>query len=243
LTNEKRQQLMTTILCVDDDPYQTDLLRYGLARAGFAVASAPTGRAGLHQARAEPIDLVILDLDLPDMDGFQVLAALRTSTPLPVILLTARVRDADAIAGLEQGAADYVTTPFSMQVLLARVSAVLRRAPPRPTQVMDSAPAQAPASVVAGALLDTGANELRAPDGTRVHLTPTQSHILQLLLAHKGQALSGAHILGRLGGDTPDRDVNVIKTHVHHLRAKIARLPGRPQPIRTLPDGGYLFRP
>ena len=234
---------MTTILCVDDDPYQTDLLRYGLARAGFAVASAPTGRAGLHHARAAPIDLVILDLDLPDMDGFQVLAALRTPTPLPVILLTARVRDADVIAGLEQGAADYVTTPCSMPVLVARVTAVLRRAPVHTTQAVDSAHAQAPASALAGALLDTGTNELRAPDGTRVHLTPTQSRILQLLLAHKGQPLSAAHIMSRLGHDTPDRDVNVIKTHVHHLRAKIARLPGRPHPISTLPDGGYLFRP
>jgi len=163
--------------------------------------------------------------------------------PLPVILLTARAHDKDVIAGLEQGAADYVTTPCSMQVLLARISAVLRRIPARTTQSVESAPAQAPASAVAGALLDTDTNELRAPDGTRVRLTPTQSRILQLLLAHKGQALSGAHILGRLGGDTPDRDVNVIKTHVHHLRAKIARLPGRPQPIRTLANGGYLFRP
>jgi len=228
---------------VDDDPYQTDLLRYGLARAGFAVARAPTGRAGLHQARAAPIDLVILALDLPDMDGFQLLAALRARAPLPVILLTARARDEDVIAGLEQGAADYVTTPYSMQVLLARVSAVLRRAPACPTPAMDSAPAQASASAVAGALLDTTTNELRAPNGTRVRLTPTQCRILQLLLTHKGQALSGAYILGRLGGDTPDRDVNVIKTHVHHLRAKIARLPGRPQPIRTLANGGYLLRP
>ncbi len=132
---------MTTILCVDDDPDLTDLLRYGLGRAGFAVASAPTGHAGLHQARAEPIDLVILDLDLPDMDGFRLLAALRAPAPLPVILLTARARDEDVIAGLEQGAADYVTKPFSMQVLLARVSAVLRRAPTRPTQAMERASA------------------------------------------------------------------------------------------------------
>jgi len=135
-----------------------------------------------------------------------------------------------------------VTTPFSMPVLLARVSAMLRRAPTRPTQAMESARAQTPASAVAGAPLDTDTNELRAPNGTRVRLTPTQSRILQLLLTHKGQALSGAYILGRLGGDTPDRDVNVIKTHVHHLRAKLARLPGRPQPIRTLANDGYLLR-
>jgi len=125
---------MGKILCVDDDPYLTDLLRYGFAREGFEVVSAATGREGLRLARTEPVDLVILDVNMPDMNGFKVLAALRAFATTPVITLTAHNQDEDVVAGFGGGADDYVTKPFSMQVLATRVKAVLRRAAPRARQ-------------------------------------------------------------------------------------------------------------
>ena len=221
---------MPTILCVDDDPYLTDLLRYGLAREGFDVVTAGTGREGLRLVRTEPIDLVILDVTIPDMNGFTVLAALRAFSAVPVIMLTARSLDEDVIAGLEGGADDYVVKPFSMQVLATRVKAVLHRAVTQPTEV-------------AGALFHADTHELTAPDGTRVRLTPTESRILQVLVTHAGQVLSGERIKDRIWCYNSESDVNVIKTHVRHLREKLAQLPGNPHPIRTIPGVGYVLLP
>jgi len=231
---------MIKILCVDDDPYLTDLLRYGFAREGFEVVSAATGREGLRLVRAAPVDLVILDVNMPDMNGFKVLAALRTFSTIPVIMLTARHQDEDVVAGFGGGADDYVAKPFSMQVLATRVKAVLRRASAR-TEPVEQGDGRL--YRVADALLDTDTNELAAPDGTRVRLTPTESRILQLLISHGGQVLSAERIMERIWDHQRESDVNVIKTHVRHLREKIARLPGAPEPIRTLPGVGYMVKP
>lgn len=232
---------MPTILCIDDDPYLTDLLRYGLARDGFAVVSAASGHEGLRLVQAEAIDLAILDVELPDMNRFAVLDALRAVVTIPIIVLTACTADEDIIAGLERGADDYVGKPFSMEVLAARVKAVLGRAPAQVMTVVANVSDQAPTSALAGALLDTQTNELRTPEGARVRLTPTESRILQLLLAHTGHALSSAHIIERIWGYTSDSNANVIKTHIRHLREKFAQLPGNPQPIRTLSGAGYML--
>jgi len=230
---------VTTILCVDDDPYLTDLLRFGLAHEGFAVVSAATGREGLRRARTEPIDLVLLDVNMPDMNGVQVLTTLRAFSDVPIIMLTARAQEADILAGFGQGADDYVVKPFSMGVLATRVKALLRRADTQPLQSAESAAERM--YRVAGALLDTEAHELAAPDGTRVRLTVTESRILQALVTHEGKALSAARIMERIWSDTSQSDVNVVKTHVRHLREKLARLPGHPHPIRTLPGVGYVL--
>lgn len=230
---------MPKILCIDDDHYLTDLLRYGLTRADFDVVTADSGRDGLRLARTEHVDLIILDVNIPDMNGFKVLAALRTFATTPVIMLTARSQDEDIITGFGQGADDYVAKPFSMQVLVTRVKAVLRRAAARTPEAAETSTAQTYS--VAGSLLDTETNELTAPDGTRVRLTPTESRILQLLISHAGQVLSGERIMERIWGYNSDSDVNVIKTHVRHLREKIVKLPDSPQPIRTLPGVGYVL--
>ncbi len=230
---------MARILCVDDDRYLTDLLRYGLTHAGFEVTTAATGREGLRLARAGPVDLVILDVNMPDMNGFAVLAALRAFSTIPVIMLTARNKDEDVIAGIDGGADDYVAKPFSMQVLVTRVEAVLRRgaAPAAP-----AAPADDRVYEIAGAILEPETNDLVAADGTRVRLTPTESRILQLLLAREGQALSGERIMSSIWGDTNDSNIGVVKTHVRHLREKIERLPGHQRPIHTLSGIGYMVR-
>ncbi len=248
---------MPKILCVDDDHYLVDLLRYGFACEGFEIVTTDKGREALRLVRAEHVDLVILDVNIPDMNGFKVLAALRSFSQVPVIMLTARAQDEDVMAGFAGGADDYVAKPFSMQVLATRAKAVLRRtaagvaAPSSPTIGSGTRGDAGGAYAVAGATLDAETNELVMGNGDeagspgspggRVRLTPTESRILQLLLAHEGQVLSAERIMERIWGYNSDSDVNVIKTHVRHLREKIQQLPGGPRPIRTLPGVGYVL--
>lgn len=235
---------MTTlakILCVDDDPYLLDLLRYALAREGFEVVTAGTGREALRRLRGEGLDLAILDVNLPDTNGFKVLASLRASSTLPVVMLTARAQDEDIVAGFGEGADDYVGKPFNVQVLVTRVRAVLRRAQAQTATAGAGVP-NAPVGEgyqVGGAVFAPETNEV-VGDGVRVRLTQTEGRILGLLFAHEGQVLAAGVIMERLWGYESESDVNVIKTHIRHLRAKIDRLPGAPQPIRTLPGVGYM---
>jgi DNA-binding response OmpR family regulator len=227
---------MAKILCVDDDQYLTDLLRYALAREGFEVRIAHTGRDALRLIRAESLDLIILDVNIPDMNGFKVLSSLRTFSQIPVVMLTARSQDEDIIAGFGQGADDYVAKPFSVQVLINRIKAVLRRAKPQPEQL----PTGSATYQIQGAVFDPELNEIVGHD-VRVRLTPTESRILHLLFLHEGQVLSAERIMERIWGYDSESDVNVIKTHIRHLREKISSLPHSPQPLRTLPGVGYVI--
>lgn len=227
---------MAKILCVDDDQYLTDLLRYALAREGFEVLMAHTGREALRLLHAEILDLVILDVNIPDMNGFKVLSSLRSFSQLPVIMLTARAQDEDIIAGFGQGADDYVAKPFSVQVLINRVKAALRRVKQDPDKTIISGPSFR----IQGSIFDAELNEIVASNNVRVRLTPTESRILHLLFLHEGQVLSAERIMERIWGYDSESDVNVIKTHIRHLREKIGSLPGSPQPIRTLPGVGYV---
>lgn len=226
---------MATILCVDDDPYLTDLLRYALEREGFEVCLAQTGRDALRLVRAERIDLILLDVNLPDINGFKVLSSLRTFSRVPVVLLTARTRDEDIIVGFGQGADDYVVKPFSVQVLVHRIKAVQRRVSPHAEKV----PTGELTFRVQSALFDSELHEI-VSDDTRVSLTPTESRILRLLCRHAGQPLSAELIMERVSGYAHVSDSNVIKTHIRHLREKISTLPGQPHPIQTMPGVGYV---
>ncbi len=228
---------MATILCVDDDTYLIDLLRYGLTREGFDMVSIHTGREALRllQRQGNRIDLVILETTLPDMDGLHMLATLRTFSQAPVVVATARSRPEDIIAGFESGADDYVVKPFSMDVLVNRVKAVLRRTPTR------SAPTRASAQHyrIGSAIFAAGTDDVVSPTMT-IHLTPTESRVLRLLFAHEGQALPTEHILEHIRGHNSSGNIGVVKTYIRNLREKIGRLPGSPQPIRTLPGLGYV---
>lgn len=230
---------MATILCIDDDCYLTDLLRYALMREGFEVLIAHTGREALRLQQAENLSLAVLDVDLPDMDGFNVLSALRTFTQLPVIILSTRARDEDVIAGFLHGADDYVAKPFSVQVLINRIKAVLRRVMPRQDQVPRT---DARTYRMAAAVFDANVNELVGMDDTRIKLTPTESRILHLLCVHEGQVLSSGQIFELVWGYGSKSDTNVIKTHIRHLREKIGCLPGMSEVIATLPARGYVIR-
>jgi len=228
---------MATILLVVDDPYHGDLLRFALEREDFTVLAAPTGRAALQAVRAWRPALVLLDGDLPGGNGLAVLASLRAFSRVPVVLLTARDADADIMAGFAMGADDYVVKPFNTAVLVTRVQAILRRVQTDTT----SAPVTPPHETFAlyDAIFDPATNCIAGPTA-RIDLTPTESRILSLLVRHEGQALSSARIMAGTWKPTTESLAGVVKTHIYHLRAKIARLPGAPRPIRTV-EGGYLF--
>jgi len=229
-----------TILLVNDDDQETDLLRYALARDGFDIAIVDTGREAVSRVHALKPALVILDANLRDVDGFSILATLRAATTVPVIVLTARATDDDVLTGFRLGADDYVTKPFNMQILVARVRAVLRHGHTGARQVVIE-PATGPLHDLGGAIFDSAKNELRAP-GVRLALTPTESRILEFLLAHRGRALTPERILehARWGQESLS-DVRVIRTHMYHLRAKLGRLPGAPPHIRTVSGAGYIL--
>lgn len=229
---------MATILCVDDDEYLTDLLTYALQRSGLKVLTAHSGRAALALVRQEAPDLVILDVNIPDMNGFKILSAIRAISHVPVVMLTARAQDEDVMTGLSSGADDYIIKPFSAQILVERVKAVMRRARPEAT----AWPGGTQTYRVGGAIFDVRTNAIAGPDGVQVRLTPTETKLLHLLFAHEGQVLSPERIMERVWGYNSDSDVNVIKTHIRRLREKIGTLPGQPQPIRTLPGAGYVIQ-
>jgi len=230
---------MTTILLVGNDRNLHDLLRYALTREGFATVDARDSYEAAGLVHATHAGLAILDADLGDRAGVAGLTALRASARIPVIVLADHATDEDVVAGLEHGADDYVAKPFSMQVLLERVRAVLRRAAQR-GQVRTRAGRDLS---VGDLLLADDRRELRR-GAARVALTPMQGTILEVLFQHAGQAVSVGRILerGQAHGLRAMADPNVVKTHIRYLRAKLDALPGGGQLIRTVP-GGYMILP
>lgn len=230
---------MTTILLVGNDRDLRDLLRYALAREGFATVDARDSREAAHLARTAHADLAILDAEPGDRAGVAGLIALRASARVPVIVLADHATDEDVVAGLEHGADDYVAKPFSMQVLLERVRAILRRAARR-----GQAGTRAARELRVGdLLLSADRRELQRGED-RVPLTPMQGAILDVLFQHAGHTVSPERILerGRAHGLRAMADPSVVKTHIRYLRAKLDVLPGGDQLIRTVP-GGYIILP
>jgi two-component system alkaline phosphatase synthesis response regulator PhoP len=224
---------MASILCVDGDQYLTDLMQYALGREGFDVILAHSGKEALRLLHTDSPDLLTMDVNLPDTNGYRVLSSLRTFSQVPVLILSARAQDEDIIAGLQQGADDYMTKPFSMQVLVNRIKAILRRT------TVQAEPDGGRPYRLPGAVFSPSGHEIVGPS-VRIKLTPTESRILHLLVQHEGQVLSPDRIMERIWGYDCESDANVIKTHMHRLRQKIASLPGNPQPIQTLPGIGYV---
>jgi len=220
---------MTTILCIDDDRGLAALLRQGLVRKGIEVTTASSGPEAMRLLRGQRFDLVVLDANNPDINGSKVLAALHAFSTTPIALLDTRLYESDD-----------AERPVNLETLIARVKTALRRA----AMARDDRRAGLEGDVgvyrVAGARFDPAANELTGCDGARVRLTRTESQILALLLAHEGLAVSTDRIWRHVWGADSGSDVNVVKTHMRHVREKIAHLPGAPAPIRTLPGYGYL---
>ncbi|MEO6121348.1 MAG: response regulator transcription factor [Acidimicrobiales bacterium] len=228
------------ILLVDDDATVTEVLTRYLEREGFAVDSAADGDTALERARADPPDLVVLDLMLPGIDGLEVCRRLRQDAPVPVVMLTARGDESDRIAGLELGADDYVVKPFSPRELTARVKAVLRRAQgPLPA---DAGLAGADPVLRAGNLVvDTSARQVHL-GGREVALTAREFELLTFLLRHPRRAFRREELFEQVWGWTYG-DTATVTVHVRRLREKIEANPAEPAFIVTVWGVGYRFEP
>lgn len=224
---------MTTILLVEDDPTLSETLRYNLEREGYEVLHAADGVVGLDLARREQPDLVILDIMLPRLDGFSICRILRQEGDTPILMLTARQDEVDRIAGLELGADDYVSKPFSLGELLARVRAILRRTDRRPAggrEVLD-----------AGTLrIDTGSRRAWR-DGGELNLSQKEFDLLTCLVRNRGMALSRDVLLERVWGYDFLGDSRTVDVHIRWLREKVEPDPGRPIYIQTVRGVGYRF--
>ncbi|MGP4114070.1 response regulator transcription factor [Streptomyces sp. 4N509B] len=228
---------MKRILVVDDDPTVTEVVAGYLGRAGFAVDRAADGPGALAQAAARPPDLVVLDLMLPGLDGLQVCRRLREAGPVPVVMLTARGDEEDRILGLELGADDYVTKPFSPRELVLRVSSVLRRAGGSGAPA-DGAP---PGATLRGGgiTLDPAA---RTADDRRgpLRLTLREFDLLAHFLRHPGTAFTREELMARVWG-WEFGDLSTVTVHVRRLRHKVEADPARPRLITTVWGVGYRF--
>ncbi|MGV9251422.1 response regulator transcription factor [Streptomyces sp. NPDC003697] len=218
------------VLVVDDDPTVSEVVAGYLDRAGYLVDRADDGPAALERARAHRPDLVVLDLMLPGMDGLEVCRRLRGGGPVPVIMLTARGDEEDRVLGLEVGADDYVTKPFSPRELVLRVESVLRRARPG----AGTRPIGA-----AGLTVDPAARRATR-DGAELSLTLREFDLLSFFLRHPGRAFSREDLMREVWG-WDFGDLSTVTVHVRRLRGKVEDDPARPRLIRTVWGVGYRF--
>jgi two-component system phosphate regulon response regulator PhoB len=220
------------VLVVDDEPHIVALVGYHLAKAGYRVVTATTGTDAVDEARRERPSLVILDLMLPGISGFEVLKRIRADAntrDIAVLMLTARRDELDRIEGLSLGADDYLTKPFSPQELVLRVKAILRRV---------GTPASAHQVVSIGSLqIDRAAHRVSV-DGTEVELTPTEFRLLLLLAERKGRVQARSHLLQTVWDAAPDIQTRTVDMHVQRLRAKLGSAGDR---IETVRGFGYRF--
>jgi two-component system, OmpR family, KDP operon response regulator KdpE len=225
---------VSRVLVVDDDSGLTRALVINLRARGYIVDTAPDGSSGLAAAAAHPPDLVILDLGLPDIDGVEVVRGLRGWLSTPILVLSARLAQAQKVAALDAGADDYITKPFGMDELLARVRAALRRAAPTEPG--------SPVVQTTAFTVDLRAHRVTTPSG-EVRLTPTEWHLLEILVRHPGQLLTQRHLLAEVWGPGYSTETNYLRVYMSQLRRKLEHDPTRPQHIITDPGSGYRFEP
>jgi len=229
------------ILIVEDEPELVRALRINLRARQYDVRTAGTGREALAVAASHPPDAIILDLGLPDIDGTEVIVALREWYHAPIIVLSGRTSPGDKIGALDVGADDYVTKPFAMAELLARLRAALRRDEGGTTS--GSRPV-----AIGRWLVDLAAHQVRRPDSTTetpetLRLTPTEWRILEMLLRRPGQLVSSAQILTDIWGPGSQQRSNYLRFHMARLRRKLEDYPARPRHLLTEPGMGYRYQP
>jgi DNA-binding response OmpR family regulator len=222
--------MATKVLVVDDEPKIVRLVRAYLEQAGYAVVEAGDGQTALIQARREKPDLVVLDLNLPGIDGLEVARTLRREGNVPIIMATARVEDTDRIVGLELGADDYVSKPFNPRELVARVRAVLRRT---------AGGSAAPEILRAGPIvLDASAHQATLND-VPLDLTRTEFDLLAVLAQNAGRVFTRLELLDRVQGEAYEGYERTIDAHIKNLRAKLGDDPRHPHYIETVYGVGY----
>ena len=229
---------MPKIAVIEDDRTLAELIKYNLSRDGFTVATAGDGNTGLELIRREKPDAVIMDVMMPGMDGFELTRLLRRESPTPILLLTARSDEIDKVLGLELGADDYLTKPFSMRELLARVKALLRRGELARKEV---------AGVGEGGVLRAGNIELDptrhvlSVGGKAIDVTPKEFDLLSFLMTNRGQVFSRDSLLDKVWGYDYPGDSRTVDVHIRWLRQKIEADPSRPNHLVTVRGVGYKF--
>lgn len=223
---------MKTVLVVDDELKITRLVRDYLHQAGFAVLTAADGQSGLTLARSEQPDLIVLDLGLPGIDGLDVTRTLRSSSDVPIIMLTARAEESDRIVGLELGADDYLVKPFSPKELVARIRAVLRRV---------DASVEAPDIVRVGAVEIDMARRQVTVENHIVDLTPTEFDLVVHMARSPGRVFTRAQLLDALHGVAFESYERAIDAHVKNIRRKLEADPSEPELLLTVYGVGYKF--
>jgi two-component system KDP operon response regulator KdpE len=227
---------MTRVLIVEDEPQLLRALGINLRARRYEVETVADGASALRAAAATPPDLVILDLGLPDMDGTEVIHGLRGWTRVPIIILSARDTQSDKVNALDAGADDYLTKPFGMDELLARLRAALRRASP-PVGTQD-----APVIVTETFTIDLAAKRITRGDD-EVRLTPTEWHLVEVLTRHSGSLVSGKQLLKEVWGPTYGAETNYLRVYMAQLRRKLEADPSHPRHLITEPGIGYRFEP
>ncbi|MGD0713935.1 MAG: response regulator transcription factor [Gaiellaceae bacterium] len=225
-----------SILVVDDDPGVLDVVAFTLRREGFDVDEERDGPAALEAARARGYDIVILDVMLPQLSGTEVCRALRAESDVPIVMLTARDAETDRVLGLELGADDYVTKPFSTAELLSRVRAILRR------RELDRANGGVAVRRLGGLHIDLGRHEVLV-DGERVHLTLSEFKVLALLAEQPLRVISRRELMQHLWASEHVGDEHACEVHISNLRRKIERNPSTPQRLVTVRGVGYKLVP
>jgi two-component system, OmpR family, KDP operon response regulator KdpE len=226
---------MSRILVVDDDIQLLRALRINFTARGYDIRTAGDGKTALRTATDHPPDVVVLDLGLPDLDGTDVITELRTFTTVPIIVLSARTDSTDKVHALDRGADDYVTKPFRVEELMARVRAALRRATNNPAT--DDAPLEA------GELTIDLTAKIVQRQGRDIHLTPTEWSILDLLVRHHGRLVSRHQLLAHIWGPTERKDTSYLRVYLAQLRRKLEHDPTHPEHLITEAGMGYRFRP
>jgi two-component system response regulator RegX3 len=224
------------ILLVDDDPGVRDVVAFTLRREGFEVDEEREGHGALEAGRSGRYEIVILDVMLPGLSGTDVCRALRAESDVPILMLTARDAEADRVLGLELGADDYVTKPFSSAELLSRVRAILRR------RELDRANGGATVRRLGGLQIDLGRSEV-AVDGERVHLTLSEFKVISLLAERAESVVSRRELMQHLWASEHVGDEHACEVHISNLRRKIERDPSRPERLVTVRGMGYKLLP
>jgi two-component system KDP operon response regulator KdpE len=224
---------MTRVLVVDDEPQILRALAINLRARGYDVDLAPTGEAALQLAAHDHPDVVVLDLGLPGMDGLEVIAGLRGWSTVPIIVLSVRDREADKVAALDAGADDYVTKPFGMDELLARMRAALRRVTPVDEPVVVETP---------DFVIDLAARRVTR-SGADVRLTATEWHIVEVLVRNAGRLVTQKQLLKEVWGPKYETETHYLRVYVGQIRRKLEPVPSEPRYFMTAARMGYRFEP
>ena len=230
-----QKEIQRTVLVVEDDDSLQDVLSYNLSKKGYQVLQAFDGDKALDLARERNPDLIVLDIMLPGLDGLEVCRIVRREMTTPILILTARDQELDKVGGLELGADDYMTKPFSIRELLARVGALIRR------REMDAGPPEGEKSISVGGLTLNLEARTAHMLGESLDLRPKEYDLLAFLAGHPGRAYTRNELLDQVWGTDYFGDPRTVDVHIRWLREKIEREPGSPRRIITIRGTGYRF--